>query len=420
MADGDVNIQSILASGRQTHRGRRALIALALLGLAGWGGYTWVYAPGQQSTADVYQTVAATVGDLSVTVTAVGTVEPTEMVEISSELSGTIASVEVDFNDQVTAGQVLARLDTTALEASVAHSHATLAAREAQVAQVQATQEEMQAQFDRAQSLLDRGVSTLEVFNAAQFALRRAQAALLSAQADVEVARADMDLNEANLAKACVCSPIDGIVLDRNVDPGQIVAASLSAPVLFTLAEDLSRMDLRVDVDEADIGKVSAGDDATFTVEAFQDRSFAATVTELRNFPATINGVVTYQVVLSLDNSGQLLRPGMTAVADITVERIAGALLVPNAALRFSPPEAEESGGGSGLLGMLFRRTPSAAPAAVAGAAPDGTRPLWLLRDGQAVQVAVRVGASDGLMTVITEGDLAEGDLVITDLAVAE
>ena len=208
------------------------------------------------------------------------------------------------------------------------------------------------------------------------------------------------------------------MILSRNVDVGQIVASALQAPVLFTIAEDLSQMELQVDIDEADVGAVRVGNPATFTVEAYQGRVFPAEIAEVLYAPQTVEGVVTYEAILSIDNADLALRPGMTATSEIVVEEIGEALLVPNAALRFAPPaepeEAEERGGG--LLGLLIPRPPEERPTAPPPG-PDGSRTLWVLRDSVAAPLMVRTGATDGLMTAILEGDLAEGDLVITDLA---
>jgi HlyD family secretion protein len=253
-------------------------------------------------------------------------------------------------------------------------------------------------------------------------AYERAQAALSAAQADVRVAQASLRMDEADLARACICSPIDWVVLERSVEPGQIVAASFQAPVLFTLAEDLAQMELRVDIDEADIGRVKPGDSASFSVEAYQDMSFPAEISELRYAPRTVDGVVTYEAILSVDNSRLLLRPGMTATAEITVDEVSDVLAIPNAALRFTPPVADSGDAGedqrSGLLGMIFRppsRSPATVPQAEAG--PDGRRTVWLLRAGVAEPVDILPGVSDGLVTEVREAAVTVGDPVITDMA---
>lgn len=370
MTTGDSGeaIAQTLGLGRRKQRGAGWVVAVLAVVLA-FGG--WWLVGRTQGDAVRYETSATTRGALTVTVSATGTVQPTTQVEVSSELSGTLASVEVDYNDPVTVGQVLARLDDAKLRALTTNAEASQAAAQGQLAQAEATARE---------------------------------------------AEANLQLQRADLEKAVIRSPIKGIVLDRAAEAGQIVASALSAPILFTLAEDLGRMELRVDIDEADIGQVRAGNNARFTVDAWPGRSFPATLSQLRYAPETTEGVVTYKAVLTVDNSEGLLRPGMTATATITVRELAGVLLVSNAALRFTPPQdtAEDDRSGSGLLGLILPRPPSGD----GQAAPDG-RTLWLLRDGLPVQIAVTTGDSDGRQTAILSGELAEGDLVITDQTTA-
>jgi multidrug efflux pump subunit AcrA (membrane-fusion protein) len=266
------------------------------------------------------------------------------------------------------------------------------------------------------QSELDkRGQSTRLKMIAAEVARDRAKAVVDGARAEVALAGARLSEAETDLAKSTIRSPISGVVLNRAAEPGQIVAASLNAPILFTLAEDLSRMELRVDVDEADIGRVAVGNAARFTVDAFPDRSFPAVITTVRYAPETTDGVVTYKAILSVDNREGLLRPGMTATATISVTEVADTLRVPAAALRFEPPQSIQTGsgrGGNGLLGMIMPRRPTAAPkAADAGDAPS----VWILRDGVATEVEVRPGETDGKLMAVTSDGLAEGDLAIID-----
>lgn len=386
---------------------RLAKYGLGLVVLVGVGLF-WV-SSGDQTGNVQYVTAPVEIGDLRVSVTATGTVEPTNLVEISSELSGTLRSVNVDFNDSVTAGTVLAELDTTKLEALLAVSKASLDSAIARVAIAQATWAETRERFETSRRLEERGVAAHQTIVADRAAYVRAQSALQSAIADRALAEADLDLHHAELEKACICSPIDGVVLDRAVDAGQIVAASLSAPILFTVAEDLTQMELQVDIDEADIGRTAVGNAATFTVDAYDDRLFPAEISEIRFAPLTVDGVVTYKAILSVDNSDLSLRPGMTATADITVAEIKDALTVPNAALRYAPPAAPvEEEDRSGLLGMLI-------PDGGEGRNLGDDRTLWILRGDQPEEISVRAGASDGRMTEILEGALTAGDLVIVE-----
>ncbi len=404
-------IGAVLASGRKSGRRRRVVtiavvVVAALAGLGAW------LMSGSGGPSVTYSTQPVTKGDLTVTVTATGTVQPTNEVSISSELSGTVRSVAADYNDTVKKGEVLARLDTDTLNANLALAKATLAARKADVAQAQATVTETDIGLKRAVDLLARNVSSQQTLDSAKADSERAKAALAAAEANAKIAEANVSIAQTNLAKAEILSPIDGVVLSRDVEAGQIVASSLSAPTLFTLAEDLTNMQLEVGIDEADMGKVKHGDKATFTVEAYPGKSFPAEIAQVRYSPATVEGVVTYTAVLTVDNSDLLLRPGMTATADITVETVKDAIQVPNAALRWSPPVTAErsSGRGAGLLGLLMPRRParSQPPAG----ATNGRAKVWVLRDGAPVAVPVKVGSSDGTHTVVT-GKLTVDDKVI-------
>ena len=415
MAPSKSEIESIVNSANSGSSKGRTLIVGAMLAAIVLGGWFW-WSSSSQQDQPLYTTQVAQRSDIIVEVTATGTVEPTDQVEISSELSGTVRSVEADYNDIVKKGQILARLDTDKLEANVELSRASLTASQARLTETTATYNEMNDNYERALLLEQKKVGTLEGLLKARAARDRAAAARKSAEADIRVAEANLKINEANLAKACICSSIDGVVLERNVEVGQIVASSLQAPVLFTLAADLKNMELRVDIDEADIGKVKIGNEASFTVEAYQGRTFPAVISELRFAPKTVDGVVTYEAILSIDNADLSLRPGMTATSEIKVAEINDALTIPNAALRFAPPVEDVSNGGTGLLGMLFKNAPTRVPATASTTTADGRRTIWLLRDGEAVAVEVLAGQTDGMITEIREGDMAEGDLVITDL----
>lgn len=238
----------------------------------------------------------------------------------------------------------------------------------------------------------------------------------MSAKADVGVAEAELRLSETNLAKANIISPIAGVVLTRNVEPGQTVASSLQAPVLFSIAEDLRKMELQVDVDEADVGKVRIGQDATFGVDAFADRKFPATIRDVRFASETIQGVVTYKGVLTIDNSELLLRPGMTATAEIRVTEVKDAMLIGNAGLRYQPPVAAQ---GQNLLRRLLPGPPQfrqASPREEAG--PNRT--VWVLRDGKPVSVKIVIGPTDGKRTVVQSGELRPSDVLILDQTTAK
>ena len=419
------DLAAILKTGAPRRRLWRyigfAVIAVLLLG----GGWAW-HASRVASRAVTYTTAPVTRGDLTVTVGATGTLQPINQVDISSELSGTVATVDADFNDTVKQGQPLATLKTDNLTAAVDLAQATLEARQADVQTAQATVTQTAAVYARSEKLIAGGIDNQTTNDSAKADADRAAAALASAKANVTIAQSNLDIAKSNLGKAQILSPIDGVVLNRTVEPGQIVASSLQAPVLFTLAQDLSKMEAQVDIDEADMGKVAVGDTATFTVEAFPDRTFPATISQLRLSPVTVEGVVTYTAILTVDNTDLSLRPGMTATANIVVQQVKDTLLVPNAALRYTPPfAAARAAGGSpaastnrnGLLGLLMpsrSRPDRTTTTPAAHALASDTHVLWVLRNGKPTRVVVTVGVSDGTNTVVFGGDLSENDQVIT------
>lgn len=384
------------------------LVVLALGGGAAW----YVTAAGAGKGEVAYVTAPVGRGDLTVTVTATGTVQPTTRVDVSSELAGTLASVEVDYNDSISVGQVLARLDTAKLAATVATAEAQTAGARARLVQAEATAVEVAETLATQQELSARGIATRKDMISVEANDARARAAVDMARADLTLAEANLALARADLDKAMIRSPINGVVLNRKAEAGQIVGPGLNDPVLFVLAEDLARMDLLANVDEADIGQVRPGQEATFTVDAFDNREFSATITQVRYASEMTDDVVTYKAVLAVENPDLSLRPGMTATATITVAEETGILLVPNAALRWAPPRA--SGGSAGAAGLAGLVLPSPASRNPPQAVSSG-RSLWVLRGGEPVEVAVSIGATDGRNTIVSGEGLAEGDAVITD-----
>jgi HlyD family secretion protein len=356
--------------------------------------------------------------DLTVIITATGSVQPTNQVDVSSELSGTIRSVLVDYNSPVKVGQGLAELDTDKLKATLNSSRARLASARAKVLDAEATLVEKKLVFERKQMLATNRISSQQDLDTAKAAYDRAAAAVESAKADVGVAEADVELNNTNLLKSRIVSPINGVVLKRNVDPGQTVASSLQAPTLFTIAEDLTQMEIQVDVDEADVGKVREGQHGTFAVDAHPDRKFQARIRELRYGSEVVQGVVTYKAVLSTDNTALLLRPGMTATAEIVVQQVSKTLTVPNAALRYAPPTQRASERTSLLRRLLPGRPPFRAASQRDDSGPS--RRVWMVKDGAAVPVPVLIGVSDGQRTQIIQGEIVEGQSVIVDSTTAK
>lgn len=439
-------------------RQRRWLILILLAcSLLVWGGYSWLSKPA--TSKQLFVTQQAKRGDLTVTVTATGTLQPTNKVDVSSELSGTVAKVYADYNDRVKKGQLLVELDTTKLQQTIDGARATLLSREATVAQAKATLKETEISLTRMEEVarLSGGkVPSATELDAGRAKVERARADLASANAAVAQAQAALRSNETDLSKARIRSPINGVVLSRAIEPGQTVSASTSAPTLFSLAEDLAEMELIVLVSEADISQVREGQKVQFTVDAFAGKTYPATVRLIRLGSKTVDNVVSYQTVLTVKNPNLALLPGMTASADILVNEKKDVLLVPNAALRFKPAQqAAESSGGP--MSFLFPRPPgSRTPAkatqrasrgaAVSDEVQSGTsttaasRPnasqvagrsagnasgpaargmnrgqVWI-KDAQGMPQAVQVmiGASDGKFTEIRSRDLKAGDEVIT------
>lgn len=408
-------------SGGRLRRWRVPLIAgLILLLLAAY----FMFGGNGDAGKPQYRTETVERGTLVVTVSATGRLEPTNQVEVGSEMSGTVESVFVDDDDRVTEGQILAELDLSKFEDAVARSRAAVAAAEAALEQAEATVTEVRARLARFRevSRLSGGkVPSHAEMETAEAGLARAEADVASAQAGVAQARAALRSDETNLYKASIRSPIDGVVLERAVDPGQTVAASLQAVTLFLLAEDLTQMELRVDVDEADVGQVQPGQPASFSVDAWPGRRFEAEIIRVGYNATDSDGVISYPAVLKVDNRDLSLRPGMTGTAEITTLVREDALLVPNAALRFTPPAApatEDSG--RGVIGSLMPRRPaqSGSRSRTAGSG-EGGQALWVLRDGEALRLQVEAGATNGRVTEILDGGLEPGMQVITEMSLA-
>ena len=372
-----------------------------------------------------YLTAVAQVGDLKETVTATGTLKGLDSVDVGAQISGKITKINVDFNDQVSVGQVLAEMDTAQLQSRVEQSKAQVNAADASLLLAKATQTQTKAQYQRALDLSQKGLISSKDLDAAKADADRAGASITSATAQASLARASLKDAQTQLSYAVIRSPIDGIVLARLVEPGQTVAASMSAPVLFTLARDLTQLRLYVDIDEADVGKVKEGQSATFLVDAWSGHSFSSKVVSVHNLPTAGQTVVTYQAVLSVDNGERLLRPGMTATATITTEERKGVLLVPNASLRFSPP-ASAKGSAAGGIPFLGGSMPGAPRTGGGGAArPRGAKKVitaadsqglvYLLEEGRPKRTVVEIAGTDGERTEIKSG-LKPGAQVITEI----
>ncbi|QAY78219.1 efflux RND transporter periplasmic adaptor subunit [Sphingosinicella sp. BN140058] len=373
--------------------------------------------------------------DLSITVSATGNLAPTNQVEVGSEQSGLVDQVYVDNNDRVTRGQPLARLDPSRLRDTLVQNQAALAASQAQVAQQQASAVQANANLARLEEVwrVSGGkVPSRTELDTGRAEAKRASAAVRAAQAQVTQARAQVSSAQTNLSKSTIYSPVNGVVLSRSVDPGQTVAASFSAPVLFTIAEDLSKMKLEVKVDEADVGEVHEGQHASFTVDAYPGRTFEGQITRVdvganatssssnSSSTASTSNVVAYTAVLSVDNPDLALRPGMTATADIVTSAKQNVLVVPNAALRFSPEReaarsAQQSGGVTSVLVPRGPRRGGGGNDREATIGRGSRQTVYVLgADGQPEPVEVTVGDTNGTVTEIQSGGLKAGAEVVT------
>ncbi|WP_257541184.1 efflux RND transporter periplasmic adaptor subunit [Sphingobium sp. CFD-1] len=381
-----------------------------------------------------YATREVRKGDLTVTVSATGNLKPINQVDVGSEQSGKITAVYVDVNDRVTKGQKLAELDTRRLVDTINQNRAQVVSSQAGVSQAQ-------AQLALAKATLDRQLNVFKLsggrvpakteLDAARADYQSALSNLNSAQAQVRVSQAQLSTAQTNLSIAQIVSPVTGVVLSRDIEPGQTVAASLNAPVLFTIAEDLTKMEVEVSVDEADVGQVKEGQSANFSVDAFPGRTFPAKVTRVNvgsnsssssssstsssTTSTTAGTVVAYTAVLAVDNQDETLRPGMTATADVVTQELHDVLLVPNAALRFKPSTGASQGGG--ITSQIvpgprrFRRGNTRQVSFGTGS----SQTVYVQdENGEPKAVQVTIGASDGSRTAIIGGDLKAGMRVIT------
>jgi HlyD family secretion protein len=360
-------------------------LAAVVVALVGWRVLT-------PKAVTAYLTGKAEVATIRSIVTATGTLQPIDKVTIGAEVSGRVDEILVDFNSRVKKGQVIARINTDELNARAQQALAT-------VQQFEAALKKTENDLRRAISLRDSGFVSKASYDAALSARDSASANLKSARAQSEQA-------QANLAKAAIRSPIDGIVLDRKIERGQTVAASFQAPELFIIASDLSQLELTVDIDEADIGEVLVGLDATFTVDAYPAQVFKAKVMELRNAARTIQNVVTYQGVLSVQNEKGLLKPGMTATADIAVKTAENVVSVPNGALRFSPQQQ--------VVAETMAPMPTMAPV---DPISSGKGKLWVeVKGKEPASRDVTLGITDGQRTQITSTNVKAGEAFILDI----
>jgi HlyD family secretion protein len=409
----------------------KVVIPLVVVVGIGAGGFAWW--KNRAPAAPKYVATALEKGTILGRVTATGTVSALVTVQVGAQVSGRIAMLNADFNAHVTKGQVLARLDPELFEAAAAQSRANEKAAEANVAKAKATVADSERKFKRARELAGQKLIAPADLDAAQADFEVSTAGVSAAEAALMQARASRQQSDVNLTYTVIKSPIDGTVISRAVDVGQTVAASLSAPTIFTIAENLMRMQVDTSVAEADVGKLTEGLETTFTVDAFPQRPFKGKIRQIRFAPQVVQNVVTYDAVIDVNNEDLALRPGMTANATFIFARADDVLRVPNAALRFrmdgesaGGPGGGRGGRDGGSGGWAGRGDPGSRDAADGGTAgaPGGkerdpsVKTVWVNRETGPERVVIKTGLSDGSFTQVVQvfkGELAEGDQVITD-----
>jgi HlyD family secretion protein len=386
-----------LGVGRPARRGRAFLLWLglaAVLAALGYAGLRW-YQKRELAKRPQYQSEPASRSDIQVIVSATGTLKGQNTVEVGAEVSGRVATVLVDFNDQVKLGQLLLEIDPEQARAAVDEARARVGEADAATKQAQASLLEARQNAARGEQQAAQGLVSQKELEGVRAALARADASVESAKASAQMARATLKSQTSRLEKTRIISPISGVVLARLVEPGQTVNAGMTTPVLFKLAEDLRRMSLYVYIDEADVGRTREGQSASFTVDAYPEKTFPSKLVSLRNEPKEEQNVVSYEAVLAVNNDALLLRPGMTGTATVVADRRSQVLTVPNAALRFTPP----------LLSG-----PRDKPAVPRG------KGVWTLDGDTPRFIALKTGASDGRVTEVIGGKLAAGTRVLTDV----
>jgi HlyD family secretion protein len=409
------------------------IVPLLLL-LAGGAGY-YKYASASRAPVVEYKTATLDKRRIVGRVTASGTLQAVVTVQVGSQVSGRIQFLYADFNSTVKKGELVAKIEPQLFQAAVAQASANYRAAKASVSQAEAKSLDAERQYKRAKELHDQGLATEVDVETAQTTAAVAAAQVESAKASIDQARAQLNQAQVNLSYTNIVSPIDGVVISRSVDVGQTVAASLQAPVIFTIAEDLRKMQVNTSVSEGDVGRLEVGMPATFTVDAFPGQRFKGTIGQIRNAAQTVQNVVTYNALIDVGNDDLKLRPGMTANVTIIYAQKDDVLAVPNQALRFRPPpempgaataaasgsgSAQRRGGGQGAPGGAQggpgggRQRPGGGGGDEAGA----PRTVYVLRDGQPQAITIQTGLTDGTNTELVSGDLKEGDLLVTDATV--
>ncbi len=383
-----------MAGTRVQGKGRKLLgrhSVLAVLMLAG-------LAFGCKGDAPAYRTEPVTRGDIEQAVTATGTVNAVTTVQVGTQVSGTIKTLYVDFNSRVKKGQLIAQIDPSTFESQVQQAQANLLSAQANLEKAQTAFANDKKTFERNKELFSKNLIAQSDLDTAETAYQTDKAMVDSAKAQIEQAKASLDYAKQNLAYTKIVSPVEGVVISRNVDVGQTVAASFQTPTLFTIAQDLTKMQIDTNVAESDIGLVKVGQEVEFTVDAFPDTTFKGKVWQIRQAPITVQNVVTYDVVIQVNNKDFKLMPGMTANVSIIIQLKKDVIRITNAALRFRMTER-----------------PVSAVTGTAGAGGKKGPAIWILENGNPKRVAMTPGISDGNFTEVASGDLKEGQQAIVE-----
>ncbi len=402
---------------------------ISVLVIAGLALGLFYYRAGDRKPPLRYETVKVEKGHIVAKVTATGTLSALVTVQVGSQVSGRIQQIFVDFNSPVEKGQLIAKIDPQLFEAAMEQARANYVAVQGNLSKAQAQALDAARQYRRARALAERQLIAQADVDTAQTNADAAAAQVEAAQGSVEQAKAALHQAQINLAYTNISSPTNGVVISRNVDVGQTVAASLQAPTLFLIAEDLAKMQVDTSVAEADVGKLKAKMAATFTVDAYLSERFIGTVRQVRNAPQSVQNVVTYDAVIDVDNVELKLKPGMTANVTFIYAERDEVVRLPNAALRFRPPPellsrvqrdhgttaGERHGRGTALPGNVSASPPADTSQRSRESGGPDRRTVWVLRGDLPEMVPVRIGISDGTFTEIVEGNLQAGDRVVID-----
>lgn len=404
-------------------------IVLAVLVIAAAGGGVMFYRSKPAEASSTLITAPITRGNVVDTVQSTGTLEAVTTVQVGTQVSGAIKALHADFNSMVHVGEVVAELEPSLFETQVEQAKATLVRLQADLDRAKVQVEDAQLKLNRATELSSRNLIPKSELETAQSTFRQAQSAVKSAEAQIVQARASLNQSQVNLDNTIIKAPIDGVVVSRNVDVGQTVAASMQAPTLFIIAKDMTQMQVSASIDESDIGRIQPGQTVTFRVDAYPDEQFTGSVRQVRLQPVVQQNVVSYTTIISVPNPNLKLKPGMTATVTVEIARADNVLRLPTAALRFRPtaevfaslnqdvpPGLDGQGRGRGQAGAKA----AAAPAAPVEAPRPVLRPVWLLTNGKLERVALRIGISDGAATAILDGPVKEDAVVVTGVAQAQ